>query len=114
MKVTIDQGGDPIAQQTVNWDPNFLEGDAGTLGAAVATFTLAITRQPNREVFPGLFVTITMSGGMPECRNVESPIVATIGLVSVPALAMPTALPMLDPIATVVSIDLSGSIAARV
>ena len=40
--------------------------------------------------------------------------VAMIGLFSVPALAMPTALAMLDPIETQVSMERSGSIAASV
>jgi len=50
---------------------------------------------------------------MPACRKVESPIVATMGLGS-PALAMPMALPIEDPIDTVVSMPRSGSRQAKV
>ncbi len=49
---------------------------------------------------------------MPECRNVESPMVATMGRTSLPAFANPTAFAMLEPMATQVSMALSGSFQA--
>jgi len=52
--------------------------------------------------------TASIRPGMPACRKVESPMVAMTGLVS-PALDMPMALPMDEPIDTVVSRPRSGS-----
>jgi hypothetical protein len=53
------------------------------------------------------------SAGRPACTNVESPITATTGAVA-PDRATPIAIPMLEPIATQLSIAPSGGIAASV
>jgi len=63
-----------------------------------------------------LLYTMSMSPVTPECRNVESPMTATVFLrASAPsALSMPCAMPTLAPMHTHESTDSNGGIAPSV